>query len=140
MAKLHPALQVTDISKKGHVGILHLFDTWSHRHVEWASSPPMRDDYVVNFKMTHSYLCSGMLAAQFDKFCNFSDIGQTSERFKRGLYPTFAEAVEQLAHESMNVNIATEVHNANVAGISIATDARHGCCMNSYRSDVIAIG
>jgi hypothetical protein len=136
-----PACQVVNFSRKGHVGELVLHDMWSNHQWLWASSPPMKDDYVLNYKLTQGFLCSGMLATQFVKFCNFVDIGNTSERFKRSVYPIFAIAVEQLTRDSMQHHIQEELKDTTVQqGIKIATDARHGCRKNSYHTDVIAIG
>jgi hypothetical protein len=132
--------ELYDFVRNGHVGELLIRDIWSDHQWTWASSPWLKDNYTLNYKLLHASLCTGLLAVQFDKLCKFANIGNTTDRFKLRFYPLYSQVCMENASNSMQTHLNSEVHAANGQGISIATDARHACRKNSYHSDVIAIG
>ena len=135
-------LQVNDVSKNGHVLILKYRCDNGHE-VKWNSSLVCGDNYKVNYKVIAAYICSGMTAVQYEKFCDFStaNIPTASLRAKAVAY--LSTIVNLLRKTSVSTARREEIEQSekcNENGISIMTDARHACRKNSYHSDHIALG
>ena len=142
-----PSLQIKDFSKSGHVGQLK-FTTVSSpgRYINWNSSSEHAGNFVINNWMIHSYLCSGMLAAQYERLCKFACIGMPSKRYKDKVIRVYSEVAQKTAEESIKTALDEEERETdkspNESGriIDIMTDARHACRTNSFHSDITALG
>lgn len=80
VANRHGHLEVLDFNRIGHVGqaVLKFYYNIS---IHWSSSPPPKNNFLVNFRIVHAYLCSGLLPVQYEHFCDLSVIGKTSKIF-----------------------------------------------------------
>ena len=135
-------LQLVSVTKTGHVLILK-FQCNNCHEVTWESSASCGDDYNVNYKVLASYICSGMTAVQYEKFCDFSTINIPTKRFRAKVITYLSTIVELLRKTSVASARREEMEASkkqNENGISIMTDARHACRKNSFHSDHIAIG
>ncbi|XP_040066013.1 uncharacterized protein LOC115320344 [Ixodes scapularis] len=99
---------------------------------------------AVDCLLTVAYASSGVLATQFEKFCNFSKLPY-SPRTVEKLLVDIEGAVELLKLESLAAaqegeSRATEQHDPTSTAISVETDARHACRKNSTHTDVVALG
>ena len=122
-----------------HVAEVCFQDTRSPFMYRWASSPPLKNNYLVNYKMIHAFICSGMLNAQYERLCHHAGIGVTSKYFRQKCLPSYKTTIDNLKNRS--VSAALEVERASNNGqLQIATDARHACRKNSIHTDVVALG
>lgn len=103
VANRHGHLEVVDFNRIGHVGQAVLKSKQTHIPIHWSSSPPLKDNFLVNFRMVHAYLCSGLLPVQYEKICDFSVIGKTSKRFREHFYTLYAECVKDTLNSSMKM-------------------------------------
>jgi hypothetical protein len=131
-------VQMVNYQKKGQVAVLSICDKTSGER-KWASSAPLAQDYELNYKGIHAYICSGMIPCQFDKFCTFLGLGMCTQYFREKAISVYARTVSDVGKTSMNEAIQGE-QEKTPEGICIISDARHGCRKNSYHSDVMALG
>ena len=132
---------VSSFSKIGHVGQMSL-QTDTNVFI-WNSSSPLHDDFSVNYKAIHAYLCSGILPCQYEKFAEFMNIGLHKQDFRKNTVNMYSTVVNTLKEESIKQATEEEESKTNEAtskGIGIMTDARHACRKNSFHSDVLALG
>jgi hypothetical protein len=135
---LHP----TETSQNGHVAQLLLKCSIGH-HVRWASSSTMGNNFSVNYKLLVAYICSGITPIEYQRISDFADIGQPTQYFRNKTIVTISEIVNVLTDESMQGAVFDEKEAAktrNMDGISIMTDARHGCRKNSYTQTIWRLG
>lgn len=141
VANRHGHLEVVDFNRIGHVGQAVLKSKQTHIPIHWSSSPPLKDNFLVNFRMVHAYLCSGLLPVQYEKICDFSVIGKTSKRFREHFYTLYAECVKDTLNSSIENALEEEIRLDNGEKfVDILTDARHACRKNSFHTDVTALG
>lgn len=134
-------LHASDFSRHGHVGIVSLKDERSGQFLRWSSSPTLQKDYAINYKMAHAYLCSGMLPIQYDRLCEFANIGMCSRHFRQQVSGPYSQTVTKLKQLSIDNALQEEINaTQDNNGISILSDARHACRKNSYHSDIISLG
>ena len=108
---------------------------------EWHSSPKTGGNYLLNFRIFLAFLCSGMLPIQYQKFCDFVNLGHLTKRLFKNFMDMFSTLVGAAAELSMTQALNEEiVKNDNDRTINIMTDARHPCRTNSHRTDVPALG
>ena len=93
--------------------------------------------------MIAAYICSGMTAVQYEKFCDFStaNIPTASLRAKAVAY--LSTIVNLLRKTSVSTTRREEIEQSekyNENGISIMTDARHASRKDSYHSDNVGGG
>ena len=74
-------LQVTNTAKAGHVLMLNYRCENGHE-VKLISSSVCGENYKVNYKVIAAYICSGMTAAQYEKFCEFSNVSIPPAAFR----------------------------------------------------------
>ena len=135
-------LQVINIAKAGHVLMLNYRCENGHE-VKWKSSSVCGDNYKVNYKVIAAYICSGMTAAQYEKFCDFSTVSIPPPAFRARAVSYLSTIVKLLQKTSIATARREEIQkskDSNESGISIMTDARHACRKISFHSDHIAIG
>ena len=139
-------VDASNFERFGHVGQIQLRGTTKKQiPITWNSSPPMKDNFTVNYMLVHAYLASGLLPVQYEKFCNFSKIGTTPTRFRSNMYTVYGRCVDFIMKREIKSAIreemkATENVPVNSRTIDIMTDARHACRKNSFHSDITALG
>ena len=129
--------------RKGHVATVQLKNLNDQRIVEWSSSAPLKNDFYLNHYMIHSFLISGMLTSQYERFCETARIGTTTKHFRKTIFPVFERAVSVETEKSTASAVGEDVsvtENGYTEGIGILTDARHACRKNSFHTDVVALG
>jgi hypothetical protein len=133
-------LHCDDYAKTGHVGKFLL--KGSRQFLFWNSSPTLREDFVINYKMVHAYLCSGMTPVQYERLSNFAGIGLPTQVFRERAVSSYAIAVQHQRDKSIDMATKEETDTTDNGnkGLVIMTDARHGCRTNSIHSDVLALG
>ena len=138
-------LETKKVTKRGHVHSLKLTctrgDRGKHSYI-WASSPYLHNGkYLVNERINHAFLCSGMLPSHYSKFCNAAGIGILSVEKRDTFFKMYKKFVQEEYEDSCNTAILEEVGlYENLDGIDIITDARHGWRKNAQDTSVVAIG
>ena len=128
----------------------------SKKHIlTWLSSPySSGGKLLVNLRMLHGIMTSGILPGQYIKICNEARIGEMGQKYLNTLLTgnqTFSGyncVVKNLSKESTDnaireETLLTEMENEdpNVPkGLSIYTDARHCWRKNAKFSDIVAMG
>ena len=130
---------IVNFNQNGHVANICLQDRNTHMFYTWNSSDRMKDDFVINYKMFHAHISSGMLTAQYEKLCDNASIGVPSTYFREKALPAYAKAIDRLSKISMNAALEVE-QTHDEEGLSHITDARHACRKNSFHTDVVCIG
>ena len=68
-------MDLISYSRCGHVAQTALQGKFKSNVIMWNSSQRINNDFLVNYKAIHSYLCSGMLPCQYQKYSTFLNIG-----------------------------------------------------------------
>ena len=132
--------KLVEYRKDGHVCEISIVDTISHVMKEWQSSDKIGKYYELNYKLVHSFLCAGVIEAQYVKLCDFAAMGVVSETLRKKTYQLLSVVAEEEKNISLSRALAEEKACAADESISIMSDARHACRKNSYHSDIVAIG
>lgn len=132
-------LSVQKTSQSGHVGTIILACLAGHQ-IQWNSSEVMDTNFVVNYQMMVSYICSGMIPIQYDRICDFSHIGKLTKYFRSNCLVRIAAIIDLLKRQSIFRAKAEEGALTNQRTIGIMTDARHACRKNSFHTDHVALG
>ena len=138
-------LLVKTSNRKGHVGVLKLkcsHKSRAHHTYLWSSLPYLpTGQYLINDKINHSFVCSGMLPSHYTRFCNAAGIGILSVEKRNQFFSSYKDFVKQQYEESINDAVLEEVASyEDLDGIDIVTDARHGWRKNSKDTSVVVIG
>lgn len=138
-------LEVKKVTKRSHVSSLKLVCTRGNRGKHsyiWSSSPYLPNGkYLVNERINHAFLCSGMLPSHYSRFCNAAGLGVLSVEKRDAFFKMYKPIVQEEYEDSCNTAILEEVGlYENLDGIDIITDARHGWRKNAQDTSVVAIG
>jgi hypothetical protein len=142
-------LRITKTNYRGHVVVCRLACTSKKGHTYlWSSSPKLPGNmYLVNARVQHALIFSGMLPCHYTRFVKGAGIGQIGDQNRRqffGEYKTFIhQEYEQTTEDALVEEVASYGENNEVEGrkmIDIATDARHGWRKNAKDTSVVAIG
>ena len=107
----------------------------------WLSSPILPDGKeLVNLRLTHAYISSGMLPSHFERFCDVASLGQIPQNQMTERVKQYAKCVENERILSCANAIHEEIGISSTDGIDIVTDARHSTRRNSKYSDIVCIG
>ena len=137
--KCKAILSIDSQCMNGHVLITKLVCSDNHKYT-WSSSPNLADNYLVNDRVFLGYMASGMIPAQFKKFCMHANIGtETSYTMSRKI-TKFAAATSILSKQSMMKSLEEEKSLSGDSGIGVMTDARHASRKNSYNTDHVSLG
>ena len=98
---------ITTHHQEGHVSVVCLHDPHSFFLYQWTSSMPLIDNYVINYKMFHAYLCSGMLTVQYEKLCEHASIGLPTAYFRNKTIPIYGSAVEVVKTRSIDASLGS---------------------------------
>ncbi|KAK3100338.1 hypothetical protein FSP39_018337 [Pinctada imbricata] len=138
-------LIVKKVIKRGHVASLKIscISTNRARHsYQWSSSPYLPNGkYLINERINHAFLCSGMLPSHYTRFCNGARMGILSVDARDNFFKKYKIFVKEEYEESTNTALLEEIGSyEDLDGIDIITDARHGWRKNAQDTSVVAIG
>ena len=138
-------LMVKKVTKRGHVVSLKLCCTSTNRarhNYIWSSSPYLPNGkYLVNERINHAFLCSGMLPSQYARFCHGANMGMISVDIRDSFFKKYKGFVKEEYDDSTNTALLEEIGSyEDLDGIDIITDARHGWRKNARDTSVVAIG
>ena len=107
----------------------------------WVSSTVLPDGKeLINLRLTHAYISSGMLPFHFEKFCDAAGLGHIPQKQMTELVNEYVNCVEKERVESCSSAIREEHELSSDKGIYIVTVARHSTRRNSKYSDIVCIG
>ena len=148
-SKCEKKLDIHSVIRHSHVAKV-TFNCSDKHSFSWDTSPHIeRGWYLVNARMCHAYLSSGLRKIQYNRFCNHAHIGQIPDSSVDKLFDIHTESLTEVAEASMQVAIGeeealslwqAEQNGTEYGGIDIVTDARHQWRKNAACSDVIALG
>ena len=91
----------------------------------WISSPVLPDGRdLVNLRITHGYLSSGLLPSQLDRFLKATTLDTVPTPRMTQNVNQYAKCVEEERTASCTTALQSECASANENGIDIITDAR----------------
>ena len=142
-------MDIHECGMSGHVATMTVRCAAAHTF-RWLSSPYTPDNkFLVNVRMQHGILSSGLRYVEYESVMNAVDIGVLSHHVFDDTLVRYAPIVEDLARQSMEDALLEEIaavfhpdHDDpdGDPGITILTDARHGGRRNANDCDVVAIG
>ena len=139
-------LMMKTFSRKGHVAQIKLKCSSASRARHsylWSSSPYLKNGkYLVNARINHGLVCSGILPSHYVKFCHGAGIGAISCDKRRAFFGQHKIAIQEEYDDSVQTALQEEIgaYEDLTTGIDIITDARHGWRKNAYDTSVVAIG
>ena len=135
-------LTMKDVTRLRHAGICTLTCKGACKPLRWSTSPHVGGGkYLVNIRMIHAYMMSGILPVQYERLCMAANIGHVANTYMEPFTRLYSETTESLAEQSMQNAIAEEkAASGSSDGINILTDARHGWRKNAKDTDVVCIG
>ena len=104
----------------------------------WKSSPQLPNgNYLVNDKIFHGYMFSGMRPSHYNRFADGAGLGVASKRSQRKFFDTYAPHIEDVYNDDSETALLDEMALYDIAeepenygeewhGIDIQNDARHG--------------
>ena len=125
-------------NQQGHVAVVQFRCLGGHC-INWSSSDQLGNNYVINYRMMMTYLCSGITPIQYERFCDFADIGKLTDHFLRKTLVTVSAVVDLMKKESI-IHARSKELAASGGKLQIMTDARHACQKTSYHTDHVALG
>ena len=140
--------QVTEMRYSGHVVMCRIKCPQCSFSTGWNSSPyitateghnPM---FLVNMKMAHAYVTSGLRRVQYETLAKGAGIGILKEDRMNQIKKLYVPIIEELTEESKKEATEQEIASTEniMSGIDIMTDARHGTRKNAKDTDVICLG
>ena len=141
-------LHVQTVNLKGHVAMYELCCQQCSYKTRWNSSPYLsatgseNPKFLVNLRMAHSYLSSGLREVQYQTLCNGANIGLLSTEYIARLREKYKGVVDTACKKSQMDSIIEEIASTEklMDGIEVMTDARHGTRKNAKDTDVICLG
>ncbi|XP_033731910.1 uncharacterized protein LOC117321561 isoform X2 [Pecten maximus] len=118
----------------------HTFKCDTSPHIEGGK-------YLVNLRMLHSLLGSGLRYTRYERIGNAANFGVCPESYFEGIHEIYCDVTSEVTKECIKDAINDEVaqtilqaEDGDYEGIDILTDARHGWRKNAAQSDIIALG
>ena len=108
--------------------------------MNWISSSELGKNFSVNYSSYLGQLCSGMTAFQYERFCEFVDIGTVTKHFRQTAAVTVSNVIGLITRQSVQNALVEEIVTSGEDGISVMIDTRHHCRKNSYHTDHEALG
>ncbi|KAI8493079.1 hypothetical protein Bbelb_290830 [Branchiostoma belcheri] len=124
--------KVRSLLRAGHTACVTMRCKKGHGFM-WTSSPHIGQPFLVNLRMAHGYMSSGMLPNQYKRLCANAGIGQISDVNLKKSMILYGEVVAEQARASMQDAMDEEIGDQPGRTLSIVTDARHAQRRNSYR-------
>ena len=140
--------EVTELRYIGHVAMCRIKCPKCTFATGWNSSPYMSSTdghnpmFLVNMKMTHAYITSGLRNAQYDMLCSGAGIGNLKDERINKIKRLYVPIIQEAAKESKTQATEEEIASTDdiMSGIDIMSDARHGTRKNAKDTDVICLG
>lgn len=141
-------LKIKRLTKRGHVVMANIkCDRTDNPHgMQWSSSPYLpNNEYLVNNRVNHGLICSGMLPSHYTKFVDGAGIGKINTEKRDKFFKSHVRHIEGEYKQSLETALAVEVSSYDGekfenGEIDILTDARHGWRKNAKDTSVVAIG
>jgi len=136
-------LRLCNSTMRGHVLSTRLKCTRdAHHSYLWSSSPYLpNDEYLVNHRINHGLMCSGLLPIHYTRFVNGAGIGSINKEKRKLFTKTYLPSIKEEYDESLEDALLYETGQyEHLSGINIMTDARHGWRKNAKDTSVVAIG
>ncbi|OWF47756.1 hypothetical protein KP79_PYT17582 [Mizuhopecten yessoensis] len=129
-------LQMKKPIQKGHV-LKAQFQCDSQK-LAWSSSPYLPDKgYLVNDRVQHGFICSGMLPSHYAKFNKINK--QTISHF----FKSYQKHIQDEYNNSISTALLEEIglyEDESLGSVDMMTDARHRWRKNAKDTSVVAIG
>ena len=129
---------------RGHVIIVTLQcgNTHDSHTYRWTSSPYLPNDtFLVNHRINHAFVCSGMLPVHYTRFSKASGFGVISKSKRKTFLQSYGDSLQTVYNNSLEESLHLEIGSYDeLDGIDIMTDARHGWRKNAKDSSVLALG
>ncbi|CAH1238875.1 Hypp5655 [Branchiostoma lanceolatum] len=137
------ALTLRKVTYIGHVAVVKIQCRRGCIY-RWTSSPHVGKPFLVNLRIAHGYLSSGILPNQYQRICKAAGIGKLSDDKLKKSMILYSEVVDAMVTASMEKAMDEEIGDGEQeeeeSKLSIVTDARHAQRRNSHRSDIMALG
>lgn len=157
-------LRLTKIVRKSHAAILTLKCQCiiGQKHCFFLTTSPKLPDgqYLVNQRMAHGYLFSGMRPSHYTRMSQAAKIGTLSKTLRKNIFDSYRSHINEEYKDATETAMFEEIAQYPIPGlgfgdngesmegddeeewfgIDIATDARHGWRKNSRDTSVVAIG
>ena len=123
------------LDQNAHTAVINL--QCENRHVmNLTISDELGKNFSVNYSSYLGQLCSGMSASQYERFCEFVEIGTVTQHFLDSAAITVFNVIGFITKQSVQNALAEEIANPGIStsgedGISIMTDARHHYLLHS---------
>ncbi|KAK3098813.1 hypothetical protein FSP39_023330 [Pinctada imbricata] len=139
-------LDMCQMKRRGHVIMSH-FRCNSSQHPHkflWSSSPYMPNkEYLVNNRVNHGLICSGMLPSHYTRFVDGSGIGKISKEKRDSFFKSYNQHIKSECEDSISTAVLEEIAayaDETIGEVNIMTDARHGWRKNAKDTSVVALG
>lgn len=141
-------LSVTKHNKMCHAVQITVSCESKHTFTWTSSQNTSSQKLLVNLRMAHGFLSSGILPNQLQKMCSEAKIGQIGEKYLDSLMHAghYIDTVTELKQQSFEDSVLEEIaaeefySESGEDGINILSDARHCWRKNARFSDVVCIG
>jgi hypothetical protein len=139
-------LNIKQLTRRGHVILTRMQceNTESAHTFLWSSSPYMPNkEYLVNNRINHGIICSGMLPSHYTKFVDGAGIGKINKEKHNKFFKSYDRHIQQEYDKSTETALLEEsasYYDEKFGEIDILTDARHGWRKNAKNSSSVAIG
>ncbi|CAC5390215.1 unnamed protein product [Mytilus coruscus] len=128
---------------RGHVIMTRMKCESSHTFL-WSSSPYMQNkEYLVNNRVQHGLICSGMLPSHYTKFVDGAGIGKINKEKRNKFFNSYENHIQTEYHKSKTTALLEEsasYYDDKFGEIDILIDARHGWRKNTKDASIVAIG
>jgi hypothetical protein len=135
----------TKLTKRGHVAVIKLKCSNNKAHTyTWSSSPYLKNkQFLVNARVAHGFVTSGLLPVQYERLCLGAKFGHLGLRKRKALLQHHAQCINEEYEDSIDAALAKEKDLSNAErenGITVMSDARHSCRRNAKDTSVVIIG
>ncbi|KAL8571387.1 hypothetical protein ACOMHN_046562 [Nucella lapillus] len=124
----------------GHVVLTSYECDMGHRIV-WPSSPYLGSKFLVNYRMAHGYIVSGVRQTQYHRIVEAAGVGNLGDRYLQEVFASYKHTIQNKVQESTYHALLEEiVMYPETGGSSILTDARHATRKNAIFTDIVCPG
>lgn len=137
------------VQRRGHVGLIQYSckrpGKMCHKFW-WASSPLLPNKrYLVNEKILHGLIFSGMRPSHYTRLGKGAGLGVIESKVRRSFLEAYLPSIEEEYNESIETALQLEVAETledpdDWQGIDVCTDARHGHRRNAKDTSMVALG
>lgn len=133
------SLHCTESKRLEHAGFFTITCSKNCTQFHWNTSSHIEGGKcLVNVRMVHAYMVSGILPVQYERLC-VGYVGTRTTAF-RNFKDIYNDVTESEMTSSIQTALREEIANGDLTGINIMTDARHGWRRNAKDTDVVCLG